>query len=260
LLEWLNNPADGPTWRRGSIRLGPDGAGYERMACPTMLIVGWADGYRNNSFRVIEQYERNALPWRLLAGPWVHKSPERARPGPNVDDDVEVLAFFDRHLARHDLARRAVRCSPPAGATRARSGVPSGPLGRRRHVAVARTPPRAVRHRTTASALQSRATSVSRRGTRVVVRAVGQPLDGAETPAATCWPRTRGAGRHRPLSPRVRSDHDYGHVSVKLHVLPDGSSALRGMLDLRHRNAGRPIPRRGRTAAGPWSQERGSTW
>jgi predicted acyl esterase len=38
LLEWLTHPLDGPTWRRGSIRLGPNGAGYERMACPTMLV------------------------------------------------------------------------------------------------------------------------------------------------------------------------------------------------------------------------------
>ena len=98
LVEWLEHPVDGPTWRRGSIRLGPAGAGYERMACPTMLIVGWADGYRNNSFRVVEQYVRHGLPWRLLAGPWVHKAPARARPGPNVDDDVEIMAFFDEHL------------------------------------------------------------------------------------------------------------------------------------------------------------------
>ena len=63
-----------------------------------MLIVGWADGYRNNSFRVIEQYERNGLDWRLLAGPWVHKSRANARPGANVDDDVEIIGFFDQHL------------------------------------------------------------------------------------------------------------------------------------------------------------------
>ena len=107
LLEWLEHPTDAATWRRGSIRLGPDGAGYERMSCPTMLIVGWADGYRNNSFRVVEQYVRNGLPWRLLAGPWVHKSPERARPGPNVDDDVDVLAFFDEHLRDGDRASPA---------------------------------------------------------------------------------------------------------------------------------------------------------
>ncbi|CAN5787402.1 hypothetical protein BH24ACT5_BH24ACT5_06130 [soil metagenome] len=85
LLEWLRHRVDGPTWRRGSIRQGPHGAGYERMSCPTMLIAGWADGYRNNTFRAIEQYERNGLPWRLLAGPWSHRDPSvapaRTEPG-----------------------------------------------------------------------------------------------------------------------------------------------------------------------------------
>ena len=61
------------------------------MSCPTMLIAGWADGYRNNTFRVIEEYERNGLPWRLFAGPWVHKDPSVARPGPNVDADREIV-------------------------------------------------------------------------------------------------------------------------------------------------------------------------
>src|SRR3954453_19311955 len=36
LLEWLSNPNDGLTWGRGSIRRGAIGAGYERMACPSM--------------------------------------------------------------------------------------------------------------------------------------------------------------------------------------------------------------------------------
>jgi predicted acyl esterase len=72
LVEWLEHAVDGATWRRGSIRLGPGGVGYERIGCPVMLVVGWADGYRNNSVRVVEQFERNDVPWRMLAGPWVH--------------------------------------------------------------------------------------------------------------------------------------------------------------------------------------------
>ncbi len=38
------------------------------------------------------------VPWRLLAGPWSHKDPARARPGPNIDADREIIAFFDEHL------------------------------------------------------------------------------------------------------------------------------------------------------------------
>ena len=102
LIEWLEHPRDDATWRRGSVRRGPDGAGYERMCCPTMLIAGWADGYRNNTFRVIEQYERHGLPWRLLAGPWVHKSPDSALSGPQ-----RRRRRGDRHLLRRAPPRRA---------------------------------------------------------------------------------------------------------------------------------------------------------
>jgi uncharacterized protein len=43
------------------------------------------------------------VPHRLLAGPWAHAAPETAMPGPRVDLDVEMAAFFDRWL-RHDGA------------------------------------------------------------------------------------------------------------------------------------------------------------
>ena len=95
MLDWLREQTDSAMWRRGSIRLGPGDEGYERITCPTMLIAGWADGYRNNTFRTIE---RLRVPWRLLAGPWSHKDPSNARPGPNIDSDAEIIAFFDEHL------------------------------------------------------------------------------------------------------------------------------------------------------------------
>ena len=246
LLEWLEHSTDAPTWRRGSIRLGPDGAGYERMGCPTMIIAGWADGYRNNTFRVIEQYERNGLPWRLLAGPWVHKSPEVARPGPNVDDHVEIIAFFDEHLRGGPLAEHAkgqvfVR----------RPTVPEPDLAL--HPGVWRDvdtwPPvglREVEFRPVVAGVES-----------LVVRGDvgvaawnscggslpwGQPLDQRDDDARSIcldWPITERAelvGNGRAAL-RIRTDQAYGHVSVKLcDVFPDGTSALitRGMLDLTH--------------------------
>ena len=41
-----------PYWQQGSIR--PD---YARVTCPTMIVAGWADGYRNNTFRTVEAFE-----------------------------------------------------------------------------------------------------------------------------------------------------------------------------------------------------------
>ncbi|HWD46181.1 MAG TPA: CocE/NonD family hydrolase, partial [Actinomycetota bacterium] len=68
LLRWLEEQADGPYWRQGSVR-----PAYERIACPTMLVAGWADGYRNATFRVLE---RLRAPARLLFGPWSHMAPD----------------------------------------------------------------------------------------------------------------------------------------------------------------------------------------
>lgn len=263
LLEWLDNPADGPTWRRGSVRLGPDGAGYERMGCPTMLVVGWADGYRNNSFRVVEQYQRNGLPWRLLAGPWVHKSPESARPGPNVDDDVEVLAFFGEHL----------RDDPPSPAASAQVFV-RAPVVPEPDLAF--HPGRWIEF----AEWQEPAPTVWRTG-RSGVDALdvrgdvgsaawnscggglpwGQPLDQRHDNARSIthdWPlgpehEAHDLIGHARVRFRVRSDQPYGHVSVKLcDVAGDGTSTLvtRGMLDLTHVGCW-PADDRGEVGRGP---------
>ena len=246
LTEWLANPLDGPSWRRGSIRLGPDGDGYERMGCPTMIIAGWADGYRNNTFRVIEQYERNGLPWRLLAGPWVHKSPESARPGPNVDDDVEVIAFFDEHLrggptrsvaAGQVYVRRTVRPEPDLA------------FHPGRWVDVATWPPAGVRW----TVLRPDRTGVDSLAVRGDVGVAawnscggglpwGQPLDQRDDDARSItydWPiaETMEVLGNARVALRLRSDQVYGHVGAKLcDVSADGTSTLitRTMLDLTH--------------------------
>ena len=75
-LTWLHEQLDGPYWRAGSVR-----PAYDRITCPTMLIAGWADGYRNNSFRTIEQLRAHGVPHRLLVGPWAHASTQTALPG-----------------------------------------------------------------------------------------------------------------------------------------------------------------------------------
>lgn len=255
LIEWLAHPVDGPTWRRGSIRLGPDGTGYGRMACPTMLIVGWADGYRNNSFRVVEQYARSGLPWRLLAGPWVHAAPNRARPGPNVDADAETVAFFDEHLRGGPAAsatpgqvyvREPVTPAPDLAFHPGRwVDLPAWPLPGAR-----RLPLRSTR----AGVEQLRVegdVGVAAWNSCGGSLPWGQPLDQrADNARSLCWDwavvelgdELCGGPvdvlGNASVSLRVASDRTFGHVSVKLcDIAPDGSSTLitRGMLDLRHR-------------------------
>ena len=90
LLRWLEEQVDGPYWRHGSLR-----PGYERIACPTMIVAGWADGYRNNTFRTFEALR---CPKRLLVGPWSHMSQATSLPGPHIDLVPELVRWFGRWL------------------------------------------------------------------------------------------------------------------------------------------------------------------
>jgi uncharacterized protein len=97
-LTWLRESTHGDYWQGGSVRVGGTTAGYERIGVPTMIVAGWADGYRNNSFRTMAALAANDVPHRLLAGPWAHADPRTAMPGPRIDLDVEMAAWFDRWL------------------------------------------------------------------------------------------------------------------------------------------------------------------
>ncbi len=245
LLEWLRHPLPDQTWRRGSVRLGPNGAGYERLACPVLLISGWADGYRNNTFRAIEHIPE----WRLLAGPWVHKDPSTAPPGPNVDSDLEIMKFFDEHL----------RDGPAATVHRGRIFVrrPTAPepdlaMHDGTWVEADVWPPEQL----TVTAVRVHADNDEVDETEVPgdvgVMAWnscagglpwGQPLDQRPDNARSITYDWENADElmvfgNAELTMHVRSSAQVGHVSVKLcDVAPDGTSALitRGMLDLSHR-------------------------
>ena len=117
LLTWMRENRDGPYWQAGSLRHAPDGgSGYDRIAAATLIVAGWADGYRNNTFRTVEALGAAGTPWRLLAGPWAHADPATAIPGPRIDLDVEMVAWWDRWLrdtgpAHEDRADVFVRTS-----------------------------------------------------------------------------------------------------------------------------------------------------
>lgn len=90
LAEWLSHQRRDDTWKQGSI--GEDFAGY---TVPTLVIAGWADGYRNTPFKLIEGV---AGPAKALVGPWVHKYPHFAWPRPRADFIGEAVAWWDRWL------------------------------------------------------------------------------------------------------------------------------------------------------------------
>ncbi len=98
VLTWLREHRHSDYWRGGSVRLDGAEAGYERIDVPVLLVAGWADGYRNNSFRTIARLAAHGVPHRLLAGPWAHADPSTAMPGPRIDFDRELADWFDNWL------------------------------------------------------------------------------------------------------------------------------------------------------------------
>ena len=52
MLTWLREDRDGDYWRGGSVRLGGRGRATSGSV-PAMIVAGWADGYRNNTFRTV---------------------------------------------------------------------------------------------------------------------------------------------------------------------------------------------------------------
>ena len=251
VLRWLRESTHGDYWRGGSVRLGADGSGYDRIGCPVMLVAGWADGYRNNSFRTLAALERAGVPHRLLAGPWAHADPASAMPGPRIDLDVEMVAWFDRwlrgrgpeHEDRADVFVRSSTRPEPDLDLHAGSWVtlPSVPP----------TEPRALPLEGPRSLLV--APDV---GTAAWIDCAGhlpwglsgdQRLDDARSLTWEEDPPTRPVVGQPRLTLRVSADAPAASLSVKLcDVFPDGTSALvaRGTLDLAFRDGvhGPPSP------------------
>lgn len=121
LLRWLEEQEDGPYWRQGSVR--PD---YDRIACPTMIVSGWADGYRNCSFRT---FAAVTSPKRLIVGPWSHMSPATSLPGPRIDLVPELIRWFRRWLCDE---QNGVDTEPPIRVFVRRSTRPEPALERMR--------------------------------------------------------------------------------------------------------------------------------
>ena len=94
VLRWLEEQTWGPYWRHGSLR-----EDYGAIEAATMLVAGWADGYRNNSLRTIAALR---CPKRLLLGPWSHAATDTSLPGPNIDLVPEMRRWWDRWLKGMD--------------------------------------------------------------------------------------------------------------------------------------------------------------
>jgi uncharacterized protein len=256
LLEWLEEQADGPYWRQGSLR-----PAYERIACPTMLVAGWADGYRNATFRVME---RLRVPNRLLFGPWSHMAAGTSRPGPRIDLVPEMVRWWDRWLRGH---RNRVDEGPPVTVFVRHSTRPAPDLDEQPGTwreEPAWPPDRAAAHTLPLSEAAPAGSGTDRLEVRADVGSAawiscaghlpfGQPDDQREDDA---WSLTYDWGLeeeleilgHPRLVVRVGASAPVAFLSAKLcDVLPDGTSTLvaRGLLNLtRRRSLTEPEPMR----------------
>lgn len=90
LDTWLRHQHRDAYWQHGSIC-----EDHSNVQVPVMAVSGWADGYTNAVFRLMEHLE---VPRQALVGPWSHKYPHEGVPGPAIGFLQEILRWWDHWL------------------------------------------------------------------------------------------------------------------------------------------------------------------
>ncbi len=90
VTTWLEHQRRDDYWRHGSVC-----EDYSAIECPVMIVSGWADGYSNAVFRLVENLTG---PRAGLIGPWSHKYPHLGVPGPAIGFLQEMVRWWDRWL------------------------------------------------------------------------------------------------------------------------------------------------------------------
>ncbi|AXK31609.1 CocE/NonD family hydrolase [Streptomyces armeniacus] len=90
LEEWLRHQRRDTYWEHGSVC-----ENYADVQVPVFGVSGWADGYSNAVFRLLEHLD---VPRMGLIGPWSHKYPHLGEPGPAIGFLQEAVRWWDRWL------------------------------------------------------------------------------------------------------------------------------------------------------------------
>ena len=90
LKKWLEHQRFDDYWRHGSVCLD-----YDAIKCPVYAVGGWADGYSNTVFRLVENLKG---PVKGLLGAWGHKYPHLSELGDTIDFLKETVRWWDRWL------------------------------------------------------------------------------------------------------------------------------------------------------------------
>jgi uncharacterized protein len=91
---WLTHQHRDAYWKHGSVC-----EDFVAIECPVFAVGGWADGYTNAVFRLLEGL---SCPRKGLVGPWGHAYPEEAYPGPSIGFLQECLRWWDHWLKGRD--------------------------------------------------------------------------------------------------------------------------------------------------------------
>lgn len=94
LDKWLRHQRRDEHWKHGSIC-----EDYSAIEVPVLLASGWADGYSNAIFRMLEHL---SVPRKALIGPWSHIYPQYGTPGPAIGFLQEVVRWLDHWLRGKD--------------------------------------------------------------------------------------------------------------------------------------------------------------
>lgn len=94
LKNWLEHQTRDDFWRHASVC-----EDYSAISCPVFAVSGWADGYSNTVFRLLENLK---VPCQGLVGAWGHKYPNLGGPGPAIAFLSESLRWWDRWLKNID--------------------------------------------------------------------------------------------------------------------------------------------------------------
>jgi putative CocE/NonD family hydrolase len=96
LLEpWLQHQHRDHYWKHGSVC-----EDYGAIEAATLAIGGWADAYKNAVPQLVASIKK--APVKGLVGPWLHKYPHFAVPGPAIGFLQEALRWWDQFLKGKD--------------------------------------------------------------------------------------------------------------------------------------------------------------
>ncbi|GAA1139191.1 CocE/NonD family hydrolase [Nesterenkonia lutea] len=90
LDNWLQHQRRDDYWKPASVC-----EDYTQVMCPVMAVGGWADGYTNAIFRLLENLD---VPRKGLIGPWGHRYPHLGVPGPAIGFLQEMVRWWDHWL------------------------------------------------------------------------------------------------------------------------------------------------------------------